>query len=751
MSLFSPDRRVNPFSTSRRRFALAFASFCVALLCTPPVVAETEFRVTALSRVSGVSISYLSQQDGNPRFMIRNDSGHAITAYDVLVVPTQVATGRKNGRYVCKGQCADHPEIGTIEAPAIVAGGTKEEWYPADKCDHGAVILESAVFDDGSYSGGERAAARLVATQLGSQAEVDRILSAVSTIMDENGSQTESRDTEVDLTLGGLPTDADGQEEAFSRWFPNIRDCSHHFSQVMQKASSEVLGQIRGNLQSLAQSGPPSDGSLSKWWDTTKHVLQSYGCAGCAEKMSMANPPARLRQVSIGCRAPKAGKMASASLSDDSDNGADGGDLQAEDDAPPDDGREAEDQSAANDSDGSTPPSQTTSDSQPARLSNAISSAASRDADEQASEQTVLPPQTRAQGRCLPIAPTMGGIMPADSPFQRASRPVSDETFYPRYFRYVERWDRCLSDGQWPEETMERYPDPYPQEMNDDQREAVAVLAADWVETQREEMASGTLSGAPVALAAVRATTWAQAQDAMQRRQTLIERREERAKLVDARLVSLRLALGTKTFRAFDDYAHELFKAIPGQIVRQQLPETAMLMRYLHLIATMDKYASNTDADGRAAAKARADEQADSGLNDTDEGILQQLADSIPKPTTPADVVLRHRPAATGATPETDDPGAAATRVSADVPAGVPAGVPALRPDERNRIAAQVIEQMQSSLSKAAFEKVEARVHTLYDSEGFDRVVPKDGSEPKPDPTPNQLSDRTTRDANSPR
>jgi hypothetical protein len=741
MSLFSPDRGVNPFSTWRLRsaLALAFASLCVALLCTLPVVAETEFRVTALSRVSGVSISYLSQQDGNSRFVIRNDSGRAITAYDVLVVPTQVATGRKNGRYVCKGQCSDHPEVGTIEAPAIASGGTKEEWYPADKCDHGAVILESAVFDDETYSGGERAAAWLVATQLGSQAEVDRILSAVSTIMDENGSQTESRGTEVDLTLGGLPTDADGQEEAFSRWFPNIRDCSHHFSQVMQKASSEVLGQIRRNLQSLTESGPPSDGSLSKWWDTTKHVLQSYGCAGCAEKMSMANPPARLRQVSIGCRAPKSGKsssgLSSASSSGGSDDGSDSGDLQAEDDAPLDDGTEVGDQSAANDSDSSVP-AQAAADSQPAQSNTAA--AANSGSEEKSSEQAALPLQVPARSRCLPMSPTMmGGIMPANDMAQRGPRPVADEMFYPRYFRYVERWDRCLGDGQWPEETMERYPDPYPQEMNDDQVEAISVMAADWVETQREETVAGTLTGTPSPLAAVRATTWAQAQEAMQRRQTMIERREERAKLVDARIGSLKLALGTKMFRAFDDYAHELFNAIPGQMVRQQLPENAMLARYLRLIATMDKYASDKDDDGRAAAKARADEQAACGLSDTDEQVLRDMADSLSTLRGPT-VGLRAR--------RVESSEIAATDAQEETPADQPAAVPALAPEERTRSFVSFMDRVQSNISKPGFARLEARLHVLYDSEGMNRVVAKDDT-PQNDSEQGLKSNRTTNEA----
>jgi hypothetical protein len=301
---------------------------------------------------------------------------------------------------------------------------------------------------------------------------------------------------------------------------------------------------------------------------------------------------------------------------------------------------------------------------------------------------------------------------------ERPARPATDEQLYTRY--YVEEWDRCLADGQWPDETRERFPDPFPEALNDDQRETVAVVASDWVQTQRESLSQMRAAGSAMPVPLVRATTWEQTQQALQMAERFADQRAERAKIVASRLDNLRLALGKPAFRALDDYAHELYNAVPGKLVRQPLQENAMYARYLRLIGLMDKFAANADDDGRAAAKARAEEQAACGLNDQDERILQREADSM------RDLTERRQAMTAADNTEAND--------SADSPTTVPAlrRQAALQPQERARMTGLLIERLQSSLSKSGFEKVTTRVHTLYDSVGFYRVVPMTESDTDP-------------------
>jgi hypothetical protein len=300
-----------------------------------------------------------------------------------------------------------------------------------------------------------------------------------------------------------------------------------------------------------------------------------------------------------------------------------------------------------------------------------------------------------------------------DSQEDNPLRPVLDEFLYPRYFRYVSEWEKCLGDGQWPDETIARYPDPYPSALNEDQREIVRVIATDWLETEGPGLGLHPVGAGIPTVPLVRAETWAQAQQGLQRRQQMELERDERTKAVASRVQSLRLALGKKSFPVLDAYAHDLYQTIPGRAVREPLSDRAMLSRYLHYIALMDKFASNQGDDGRAAAKARADEQTACGLNADDQRVLQQEADAW------RSSIESRRPPARGE-------GMAASRTAPL--RGENAG-PAEDVNERQQ---SLMEKLEARLPKTSFEKVQKRMHALYDSEGMNRVVPADEPEPKP-------------------
>lgn len=691
------------------------AVLLLCFACVLPVSSQTgTAKLQTGSRVPAVSIHFDEQSAGKYKFTIRNGSGHAVTALDILFVPVGVA--RHGNHYSCRGRCSNRAGIANAERPLLPAGVSLQATY--DESDIGtAVIIEAAVFDDASYAGGERAAAAMVATQLGNQAEFDRITSAVETVMTDPIVQNGNSGGQLDSALAAVATEPDSaQMEAFYRWFPNIRDCSRLFPEIMQNASSKVKADVQGTLQPLFSSGSPTPSAVETWWKSTQQYLTGFGCKECATKLASPTPPVQIRTVSIGCRASTSGQTASADtqlLSED-DSGAD-------DDSSGDGSAQTADSNSGATGDDSLTMTEEPNAPVGADATPTVNTAGSTTPPAMSRANPILPQlsSARAESRCLPMTPRpLPALRSRDSQEDNPLRPVLDEFLYPRYFRYVSEWEKCLGDGQWPDETIARYPDPYPSALNEDQREIVRVIATDWLETEGPGLGLHPVGAGIPMVPPVRAETWAQAQQGLQRRQQMEQEREERAKAVAARVQSLRLALGKKSFPVLDAYAHDLYQTVPGRAVREPLSDRAMLSRYLHYIALMDKFASNQGDDGRAAAKARADEQTACGLNADDQRVLQQEADSW------RSSIESRRPPARGE-------GMAASR-TAPPRSGDGAG-PAEDANDRPQ---RLMEKLQARLSKASFEKVQKRMHALYDSEGMNRVVPAD--EPEPTPTMTQ-------------
>jgi hypothetical protein len=305
--------------------------------------------------------------------------------------------------------------------------------------------------------------------------------------------------------------------------------------------------------------------------------------------------------------------------------------------------------------------------------------------------------------RCLPVA--LGPF-----PFGGAARPETDAYLYPRYFRYVKQWDRCLAHGKWPASKIEQFPEAYASGLSDDQRKIVTREAYEWDVAPQEGTLTLVTPGTVIQAQPSQINTWGQMQQLSQQRRHDAERRDEQAKLVELRLKKLRLQLGEASFGLLSDHAHRMFHAIPGRLVRLQLPETAIFGRYLHNIAMMDKFAANEGDDGAAAARAWADEQKACGLDAREEKVLQRVADDLQKNTQNGLIDLR---------------GTAS-----------PANGPTLtaRPFDLTRFSGPKqeidshIAQLRSELGEASFGKVERRARALGESESFSRVVPVDSA-----------------------
>ncbi len=227
------------------------AVLAVYLLCAVFVSAQgVPAKVQTGSRVPAVTIRFTGQDSNSYKFLIQNTSGQSVTAFDVLLVPRGVP--KRGNRFLCQGRCSDSNDIDTIDTPAIRAGGTKAVSYAAGTIAGGAVIVEAAIFDSGTYGGSERAAAYLIADQMGDQAEFDGIVSAVDKILGSSGPQSSGKGAQIGAALAGLATDADSATmAAFYRWFPNLKDCDGQFPGMMKNVRHRKNKMCRRGLISF--------------------------------------------------------------------------------------------------------------------------------------------------------------------------------------------------------------------------------------------------------------------------------------------------------------------------------------------------------------------------------------------------------------------------------------------------------------------------------------------------------------------
>ncbi len=665
-------------------------------------------KVQTGTRVPSVSLSFTGQQGGDYAFSIQNRSGQDITAFMLLLVPSGVPSS--NGRYLCQSKCNGTSQIGTIDRPAIKVGASYSIAYPVSQVTDGAVIFEAAIFDDGSYGGNERAAAVLVANQLGHQTEFDRIVSIIDTVLANSGPKSVPEASQIGASLNGLPVDADSDEmAAFIRWFPNVRDCANSFPQLMQGLASTEKDSVQSKLQEFLNTSPdPTEAALSNWWAATRQYLSSFGCSGCGAKLASPNPPVRTRTVSVGC----SGSIPAVLLEATDDSGSDDtGTPDSSGQAPADGNASDESETGADDQLAMTeePPDEVVPSAPSSTAGGATSIA-----------------RSQSSSRCLPMPPRpiprFRAPLEAVTPNHKLAGtdlvPVLDGRLYPRYFRYVREWDRCLSSDNWPPDTAERYPSPYPATLNDDQRKAVLLAAREWRGQKPLVPAQeGAQSATASPLSAHRVTppgTWAQWQQqaafAKEQRQRFAKQREETENLIESQLKQLRAQIGTTSFRGLDNYAHELYHATPGKPVHEPLPQTTIFARYFHEISAFERFASHEGEDGQDAAKARAEEQRICGLTNKEQALLLQEAQDFEQD------LKKLQPQST-----------ATSVTSQSIRA-----VRAIPLEQRNQIANSHIGRLHSSLSKAGFEKIERRAHTLYDSEGAELIVPV--TEPGPEP-----------------
>src|SRR5215471_9458019 len=144
--------------------------------------AQNTSPVRTESRARSLSISFDGQDGIDYKFKIHNQSSHAVTAFNLLLVPDGVP--KVAGRYLCHDQCAAHRQVGDKAQPVIKADETISDLkFEITSVVNGAVVVEAAIFDDQSFEGEEPAAAFLLAAQIGGQAAHDRLEPIISSII----------------------------------------------------------------------------------------------------------------------------------------------------------------------------------------------------------------------------------------------------------------------------------------------------------------------------------------------------------------------------------------------------------------------------------------------------------------------------------------------------------------------------------------------------------------------------------------
>jgi len=232
------------------------------------------------SSVPSIQITFAGQDSAYYKFSVKNVSDHGITAFNVSLLPAgfQKAAGKQK----CGSRCGETGELGTKSRPVIAPGGTFPLSYPVNTV-AGGVMVEAALFDDDTFQGDERAAARLMAQKIGFQVEHDRILPIVSRVMSESRLDDPGKIVQIRQELEALSVEPDPVTiQNFQQRFSNSSDCGDSCTQIMQSTATSEKQLVLTKLEQFLSGDDPKEPSLAKWWEETSKNIIVYGCDDCA-------------------------------------------------------------------------------------------------------------------------------------------------------------------------------------------------------------------------------------------------------------------------------------------------------------------------------------------------------------------------------------------------------------------------------------------------------------------------------------
>ena len=267
-----------------RTAALVVWVFAVALL---PVRSDVS-PVRLESSASSIELAFTGQ--GNDpsigafyHFAVRNHSSHAVTGFHVYQIPDSVQ--KTDGKYACNGSCAGTSLLGDNTDPMIEPGESFDLHIPLeDAARWPTILVDAAIFDNYTYQGDEKTAARLGVEQIGNQAEFDRIKPLLDAVAADTSLNDSAKADRLHSELAALSTDVEPQTiQRFNFWFPGIADCDHEYSRVVGGVATAARDVIERELDKYI-AGAYSSQTFAQWIDKTNLYLKRahFGCPGCS-------------------------------------------------------------------------------------------------------------------------------------------------------------------------------------------------------------------------------------------------------------------------------------------------------------------------------------------------------------------------------------------------------------------------------------------------------------------------------------
>lgn len=690
------------------------AWLAAGLLCCAAVSARGQTAPPNLhvqSRVQSVSIRFAGTDNSNYLFAVKNNSASGITGLDFRLIPEGIR--ESGGHYQCNAQCTGKSLLGDKEAPAIKAGETRQVSFPMGSIAGGAVILETAVFDSGSYEGNERGAAYLVAGLAGNQTEYNLIVSAVDKIVSDTGSDDAHKIPELFAALNLLDTGANASlVSAFRNWFPDLRQCDGRFLRAIDNAEFEEKRGITERLQTYLRSDAQRRGPLSDWWDSTKQYLAGFGCDGCAIRVSAQNAPSEARKAPSAClkRQPNVTGASAAGIATweiywPDETPAE--DLLAEVAEAPEGGTETAEEEPSEGGGSETAEEQREPDSQNPAASEPIFAPNPRvwSSDDAAVSRTGLVPEVATAQS--PVSLPRNAIFPGFFPMFTGAGARSDETLYRMLFQAAARAQAggdLISFFQNPRAGVEASPG-LPATLSPGEIQILKRIGGDCQRELAETLGlarSRFIADYAHEPPAVR--YWGP-QTAEQH-----QRVEKDSQIVQSHIQDLRLLLGESSFRIVDAFLHERFQVkTPIKVLYEPLPEEPLYHRLFRYVAALNAVSE------QAAAQETAEKP---GSTETRKAELRQaLRLDERKWRILSEAGTKYEAAEMALLEEIRTMRFGPQVVRIPVPTSVPASqglLPDRRREMQEEMTAEHIKMLETALGTETFAKLDARVRELY-------------------------------------
>lgn len=678
----------------------------VCLLISAAVAQNAALPVQPESRAPSITVIYNGQQAGSYQFRVWNKSGRAVTAFALRLVPGGIQ--KVDGRYACDDRCSLRATVADNAQPAIKAGESVERSFEASSLSGGALVAEAAVFDDESYQGEDRAAAFLVAGQIGKQAEYDRLIAAVNPIV--AGGEDDARKTaQLRMKLAALSVNLDpAMVRTFRLWFPALADCVERYARFMKRAAAGEKRLVVENLEQFAHGAAPGKLSLAQWWAATQSKLAASGCQGCAAQAMHPKPPSAAQNAALGCPQENVPLIFTASLADDELDAED-----AEDEFGPEDVAAAAEGAPAR-------------NVKPASPSPAARAAAPAPALNHATSE---PSIARMKPSLAP--PPSGPYAPApDGKSWLFSRmtfgPALDSQVYRAFFRDLDNLgDVALQEVvRWENGMHVEDHGPRAGGLN---KTEIAVLNQVSANCNRQ-LAQLSAKLDSVVLTSFRGYPVGWMVYAPPLPAYLALRKQETAAL-DAGIAQLRTKLGPKSFLRLDRFVHQVYQSTPARIKTLPLADDLIYAHFLRYFSGLGELAA-TNLVAKQEAARRQKELRAAGLGERERALLARVALDYRQVYAKQEAAAMRRHAAIGPPEPTYSIGSPPAPTIPVEPATSILTPKAVWPPELQREMDEArlglltdIAQLQAGMRKLVFRKFDDYLHKLYAPAAFKRIV----------------------------